>query len=112
MTNFTIAVNRSWINPDGQKVSEVSFIDCETWSKQAQTVKDHFYKGRPIMVEGRLKQETWTDKETQKRQSKLRVVVENFTFVDSKKSSEPAPDGCIPANVGGGLTDDDFDVLQ
>jgi single-strand DNA-binding protein len=110
VTNFTIACNRSWMGPEGQEASEVSFIECEIWGKAAKVVADHFSKGRPIFVEGRLKQEVWTNKETQKKQSKLRVVVENFHFIDSKKSTE-----AIPAVAGnsdeGTMTDADFDAL-
>ena len=108
VTNFTVATNRSWIGPEGQEASEVSFIDCEVWGKQAQTIKDYFHKGRPIFVEGRLKQETWVNKETQKKQSRLRVVVESFNFIDSKKSEDS-----IPACAGNtsSITDEDFDAL-
>jgi single-strand DNA-binding protein len=109
VTNFTIACNRSWTGPEGQESSEVSFIDCEIWGKAAKTIADHFSKGRPIFVEGRLKQETWTNKETQKKQSRLRVVVENFNFIDSKKSSDTIP--AVAGNTDGGMTDADFDAL-
>ena len=109
VTNFTIACNRTWAGPEGQDSSEVSFIDCEIWGKSAKTVSDHFFKGRPIFVEGRLKQETWTNKETQKKQSRLRVVVEQFNFIDSKKSSEAIP--AVAGNTVGDMTDADFDAL-
>lgn len=112
VTNFVIAVNRSWTGPEGQESNEVAFIDCEIWGKSAKTIADHFSKGRPIFLEGRLKQEKWVDKETQKKQSRLRVVVDNFNFIDSKKSSEDA----IPACAGNSdtpstMTDADFDAL-
>jgi len=110
VTNFTIATNRKWIGPEGQESSEVSFIDCEIWGKQAQTVKDHFQKGRPIFLEGRLKQEVWTNQETQKKQSRLRVVVESFNFIDSKKSSDAIP-VCAGADSDEGVSDADFDAL-
>jgi len=110
VTNFTIAYNRSWTGPEGQEASEVSFIDCEIWGKPAKVIADHFSKGRPIFVEGRLKQETWTNKETQKKQSRLRVVVENFNFIDSKKSTEAIPVAAGNSDEGS-MTDADFDAL-
>lgn len=111
VTNFVIAVNRSWTGPEGQEASEVSFIDCEVWGKLAKTVADHFSKGRPIFIEGRLKQEKWTDKDTQKKQSRIRVVVENFNFIDSKKSSESIPACAGNEGDNGDMTDADFDAL-
>jgi len=108
VANFTIAVNRKWVGPEGQDSGEVSFIDCEIWGKQAQVVKDYFSKGRPIFLEGRLKQETWTNKDTNKKQSRLRVVVDSFNFVDSRKSADSIP-AC--AGAGSDITDDDFDAL-
>ena len=112
VTNFVVAVNRTWTGPEGQEASEVVFINCESWGKQAKTISDHFSKGRPIFLEGRLKQDKWVDKDTQKKQSRLRVLVENFNFIDSKKSSESS----IPAVAGntgnnGEMTDSDFDAL-
>jgi len=110
VTSFAVACNRSWTGPEGQEVTEVAFIDCEIWGKQAKTISDHFSKGRPILVEGHLKQDSWVDKDTQKNRSRLLVSVETFNFVDSKKSSE-----AIPAVAGnsadGGMNNSDFDAL-
>ncbi len=79
-----LAVNRRWRTPEGEQREEVTFIDCEAWGKTAEMMKQFFGKGRPVMIEGRLKLDTWQDKETGKDRSKLKVVVENFHFVDSK----------------------------
>lgn len=110
VTNFTIAVNRQWVGPEGQEAKEVSFIDCQSWGKQGETIATYFSKGSHIFIEGRLKQDTWTDKETQKKQSRLRVVVEHFSFLDSKKSGDS-----IPAVAGNSsdneMSDADFDAL-
>ena len=110
VTNFVVAVNRTWTGPEGQESTEVSFIDCEIWGKPAKTVFDYFHKGRPIFVDGRLRQEKWVDKETQKKQSRIRVVVESFNFIDSKKSSEESIPECAGASTSG-MTDEDFDAL-
>ena len=82
VADFNIAVNRVWIK-DGNKETEVSFIGCVAWGKTAEAISKYFTKGSPIFVEGRLKQETW-EKEG-KKQSKTKVIVENFQFVESKK---------------------------
>ena len=116
VVNFTIAVNRSWAGSQGEEAKEVSYIDCTAYGKKAEVIDKYFSKGRKIFVDGRLKQEKWVDKDTQKTQSRIRVVVENFHFMDSKKES---PDVCatvtdtIPASAGNTNTtiEDDFDVM-
>ena len=71
-------------------------------------------KGRKVLVEGRLKQEKWTDKDTQKNHSRIRVVVSNFQFMDKKKddADEVAEEACIPAEAGNDGATDDFDALD
>jgi len=78
-----LAVGRRYFNKNTQQtVEESTFIDCEAWGKQAETINQYMRKGRPLFIEGRLKFDTWESKEGQKR-SKLSVVIENFQFVDS-----------------------------
>ncbi len=77
-----LAVNRKFKTRDGENREEVTFIDCEAWGRTAEVMNQYLSKGRPVFIEGRLKLDQWQDKEGQKR-SKLKVVVENFQFVDS-----------------------------
>lgn len=77
-----LAVNRRWRSPDGEDREEVTFVDCEAWGKTAETMSRYLAKGRPVFIEGRLKLDQW-EKEGQKF-SKLKVVIENFQFIDSK----------------------------
>ena len=63
----------------------MSFIDVEAWARQAEVIAQYMKKGRPLLVEGRLKQDTWEDKNTHQKQSKLKVVMEGFTFIDSRR---------------------------
>ncbi|MDJ0975590.1 MAG: single-stranded DNA-binding protein [Planctomycetota bacterium] len=82
VTNFGLAVNRTYTRRDsGEKVEETCFVDCEAWGRQAETIARYTSKGRQLFVEGRLKFDSW-ERDGQ-RQSKLRVVVENFQFLDS-----------------------------
>ena len=83
---FTLAVSRMWTSEDGQKKEEVSFIDVDAWGRQGEVVAQYMKKGRPFLVEGRIKQDTWEDKNTKQKQSKLKVVLESFSFIDSKGS--------------------------
>lgn len=77
-----IAVNRRWRTPEGEDREEVTFVDCEAWGKTAETMSRYLAKGRPVFIEGRLKLDQW-EKEGQKH-SKLKVVIENFQFIDAK----------------------------
>ncbi len=75
-----LAVNRRYRTKEGEDREETTFVDCEAWGKQAEVLKQYMAKGRPLFIEGRLKLDTWEDKEGQKR-SKMRVVIENFQFL-------------------------------
>ncbi|MBL8964640.1 MAG: single-stranded DNA-binding protein [Phycisphaeraceae bacterium] len=81
VASIGLAVNRRWRSPDGEQREETTFVDCEAWGKTAELMCQYLSKGRPVFIEGRLKLDQW-EKEGQKF-SKLRVVVENFQFVDS-----------------------------
>ncbi len=94
--SFGVAVNRSWKNPDGQVQEEVTFVDCEVWSKAAEIMSQYLGKGKRVFIEGRLKLDQWQDKTDGSKRSKLKVVVEEFRFVDAKPG---AGDG---AGGGGG----------
>src|ERR1700684_3707059 len=79
-----LAVNRTWKNEAGESKEEVTFIDVEAWGRQAEVIAQYMRKGRPLLVEGRLKLDSWEDKTTHQKQSKLKVVLETFCFIDSK----------------------------
>lgn len=83
--NFGIALNRSYKDSEGNKREEVTFVDVECFGPRAEAVGRFFSKGRPIFIEGRLKLDQWESKEGEKR-SAIRVVLDNFEFVDSGKS--------------------------
>ncbi|MCH6551462.1 MAG: single-stranded DNA-binding protein [Planctomycetes bacterium] len=106
VASIGIAVNRRFRTRDGEDRDETVFVDCEAWGRTAEVMNQYLSKGRPVFIEGRLKLDQWQDKEGNNR-SKLRVVVENFQFVDSKpggagpaKASEPAYTAS-PAGPGG-----------
>ena len=73
-----LAVNRTWKNEAGETKEEVTFIEIEAWGRQAEVIAQYMRKGRPLLVEGRLKLDTWEDKNTHQKQSKLKVVLESF----------------------------------
>ena len=80
-----LAVNRTWTGEDGVKKEEVNFIDVEAWGRQGEVIAQYMKKGRPLLVEGRLKLDSWEDKNTKQKVSKLKVVLESFSFIDSNR---------------------------
>jgi single-strand DNA-binding protein len=92
IANFGLAVNRRYRNSSGEMQEETTFVDCEAWARTAETMAKYLNKGRPVFVEGRLRLNEWQDRDGNKR-SKLLVVVDTFTFVDSRQGG---------GNQGGG----------
>tara|TARA_B110000196_G_C21063610_1_gene623672 strand:- start:230 stop:649 length:420 start_codon:yes stop_codon:yes gene_type:complete len=86
IANLSLAVNRRYRNNAGEMQEETTFVDCEAWGRTAETMGKYLSKGRPVFIEGRLRLDQWEDREGNKR-SKLVVVIDTFTFVDSRGSS-------------------------
>jgi single-strand DNA-binding protein len=84
VTSFTLAVNRTWRNANGENQENVSYIDCVAWGKPGEIIAQYLGKGRALLVSGRLDQRSWDDKESGQKRSKIEVVVEDFNFVDSR----------------------------
>jgi len=91
-----LAVNRTWTGEDGQKKEEVNFIDVEAWGRQGEVIAQYMKKGRPLLIEGRLKLDSWEDKNTKQKVSKLKVVLESFSFIDSNRG-DSGGEGGAPA---------------
>ena len=96
VANFGLAINRRFKGSDGQMKDEVTFVDIEAWGRTAELVGQYLTKGRACFVEGRLKLDSWDDKDGQKRQ-KLKVVADSVQFLDSGNrgggQGAPAGDG-------------------
>lgn len=87
-TRFTVAVSRKHTGKDGNTIEETAFVDVDAFGKQAETIKSYFGKGKPILVEGRLKTDTWEDKNTGEKRSRLGVVLESFAFVGGGEKTQ------------------------
>lgn len=84
IAKISLAINRRWKDQNGQEKEDVTFVEADAFGKQAETIGQYLKKGRPILMEGRLKLDQWTDKTTNKPRSKLGVVLESFQFLGSK----------------------------
>ena len=84
VVEFGLAVNHKWRTAQGEDREEVLFIDCTCFGKQAETINKYCTKGKSLLVEGRLKYETWDDKESGAKRSKHKVVVDGFQFLGGR----------------------------
>ena len=82
VVDFGIATNRRWTGANGEKKSEVCYMNCKAFGSLANNINKYCGKGKPLLVEGRLKFEKWASAD-QKTHNKLYIVVENFSFVSS-----------------------------
>lgn len=89
---FAVAVNRRWRDDGGQEKEEVTFVECEVWGKTCEVMARHLGKGSAVLLEGRLKLDQWTDRETAKPRQRLKVVVEGFSFVSGRPRTMAAQD--------------------
>ncbi|MFM2168946.1 MAG: single-stranded DNA-binding protein [Verrucomicrobiota bacterium] len=78
-----LAVNRVYTSDSGEKVEEVTFVDVVLWSKMAELAGKYLHKGRPVFIEGRLQMDSWEDKQTGQKRTRLRVVGEQMQFLGS-----------------------------
>jgi len=101
VTSIGLAVNRKWRDQSGELKEEVTFVDCEAFGKTAENISKFFSKGKPIFIEGRLKLDTWKDKTDGSNRSKLKIVVENFEFVESRAGGGGGGGGSSAGNEGG-----------
>lgn len=86
-----LATSRVYTTKDGERREETTFVDIDAFGKQADVISKYMRKGRPIMVEGRLKLDQW-ESDGQKR-SKLSVVLESFQFLGSRDDNDGGTSG-------------------
>jgi len=90
VTNFGLAVSETWTDKaSGEKREEVCFVDVDAWGRQGEVVLEYFSKGKPILIEGKLKFRTWEADDGTKR-SKHSITLDRFSFVGSRNDSNGA----------------------
>ena len=90
-----VAVNRVYTTDTGEKREEVTYVDVVLWARLAEIAGEFLKKGRPIFIEGRLQLDTWDDKQSGQKRSKLRVIGETMQLLGSRPGG-----GTAPAEVG------------
>lgn len=101
VTEIGMAVNRTWFDKQSNsKREEVTFVDVTLWGRQAEIAGEYLSKGRPVLIEGRLELDTWDDRESGQKRSKLKVVGENMQLLGGR--GEGPPGGDFGGGGGGG----------
>ena len=91
-----VAVNRVYTTDSGEKREEVTYVDVVLWARLAEIAGEYLKKGRPIFIEGRLQMDTWDDKQTGQKRTRLRVVGESMQLLGSR----PAGTGAATETAG------------
>jgi single-strand DNA-binding protein len=87
---FSVATNRSWTDPSGQKKEQVEFHSIVAWRKLAEIIGQYVKKGGKIFVEGRLQTRSWDDPSGVKKY-RTEIVAENVIMLDRKPSTAGGP---------------------
>src|SRR5271157_4846972 len=99
VTELRMATSRSWTGRDGERREETLFIDVTVWDRQAETCCQYLRKGSSIHVEGYLRVDTWDDKTTGEKRSKIRVQADRVQFLDSRRSNGGGESGAARATA-------------
>ncbi len=93
IASFSIAVDR------GGQEDQADFFNVTAWEKLGELVMQYLAKGRRVLVQGRLRQDSWDDKETGKKQSRIEVVATDVTFLDGPNGGDGGGSS-TPYNAG------------
>ena len=105
VSEISLAIKRIWNNEQGQKQEDVTYVDVTLWGRQAEVAQQYLTKGSPAYIEGRLQLDSWDDKETGKKRSKLKIVGEVLQLLGSKggggaSSERPQQQSSAPQRSG------------
>ena len=95
-----VAVNRVYTLDNGEKREEVTYVDVTLWARLAEIAGEYLKKGRPVFIEGRLQLDTWDDKQSGQKRSKLRVIGETMQLLGSPGGRGGAADAGDEARGG------------
>ncbi|MEP6698923.1 MAG: single-stranded DNA-binding protein [Verrucomicrobiota bacterium] len=103
VTELGMAMNRVYSGEGGEKREEVTFVDVTLWGRTAEIAAEYAKKGRPVMIEGRLQLDSWDDKQSGQKRSKLKVVGESLHLIGGRPGGGgESEQGERPARASGG----------
>ncbi len=85
VTDLGMAVNRKIADGNGGWKDETTFVDVTVWGATAENAHKYLSKGRGVFIEGRLQMDSWDDKATGQKRTKLKVVADNLQFLPDGK---------------------------
>ena len=85
---FSIATDESWIDSDNNKQEHTEWHDVEAWGKTADFVTQYLKKGQLVCVEGKIRTQSWKDKDGNPRK-KTEIVCQNVTPLEWKSEEKP-----------------------
>jgi len=101
VADLGIAVNRQYTLENGEKREEVTFVDVTFWGRTAEVAGEYLKKGRPVFIEGRLQLDTWDDKQSGQKRSRLKVIGETMQMLGSRGGAgDTGEEGDRPARSG------------
>ena len=101
VTELSMAINRSYTTREGETREETVFIDVTVWDRQAETCCQYLKKGRSLHVEGSLRLDSWDDKTTGEKRSKLKIQAERVQFLDRREDGGASGSGTAGVGAGG-----------
>ena len=122
VADIGLAVNRVRTGENGERIEETTFVDITLWGRTAEIAQQYSGKGKPLFVEGRLHMDSWDDKTSGQKRTKLKVVGENIQLMgapggggnQSQGGGQPQQQQQQPAQGGspaqGGNFDDGDDI--
>lgn len=93
VTDIGLAINRNYTLDNGEKREETTFVDVELWGRLAEIAGEYAKKGRPLYIEGRLRMDTWEDKASGQKRSRMKVVGENLQLLGGRAEGGSRPAG-------------------
>jgi single-strand DNA-binding protein len=92
----SIANNEHFTDAQGQEQKVTTFVNLEVWGRPAENFGKLVKKGQELFVDGKLRMDEWTDKQTNARRTRLYLLVENWQFTKFKRQEESTPDAPAP----------------
>ena len=94
VTDLRLAVTTVRGGRDQERKEETLFIDVTVWGRTAENCSEYLSKGRPVLVDGRLQLDSWEDRETKQKRTKIKLVAQVVQFLGSRDGG--------PGGGGGG----------
>lgn len=91
LAKFRLASNETWTDRDGQKQEDTCYVDVDAFGRRGEIVMEYFSKGKPILVEGKLKFSQWDD-DNGNSHSKHSILMDDFSFISTRNGESDDTD--------------------